>query len=94
MITKEQLNLLCELSKLRIPEDKLEGYGREMEDIINLMDTIGESDFEYNPIDMSRATPFASLRDDDAEVFGNMEGITENSPRVRENQFIVPKVVD
>lgn len=94
MITKEQLNLLCELSKLRIPEEKLEGYAKEMEDIIGLMDTIGESDFEYDPIDMSRAVPFGELRDDADEVFGNMRGIVENSPKTRENQFVVPKVVD
>lgn len=94
MINKEQLTLLCELSKLHLSEDELAEYGKEMTDIINLMDTIGDSDFEYNPIDMTNAVPFSELRADKIESFDNMSGIIENGPQTIENQFVVPKIVD
>ncbi|MBQ2932460.1 MAG: hypothetical protein IJE62_06435 [Clostridia bacterium] len=94
MISKDQLDLLCELSKLYLSDEELAEYGKEMTDIIKLMDTIGDSDFEYNPIDTSNAVPFSSLREDKTETFENMQGIVNNGPRTIENQFVVPKIVD
>ncbi len=94
MIKIENLKLLCELSKLHLSEEELSEYSKEMTDIIALMDNIGDSDFEYNPIDMSNAVPFSSLRADKIEEFDNMEGIVKNGPETVENQFVVPKIVD
>ena len=65
-----------------------------MTDIMTLMDTIGESDYEYNPVDMNNAVPFSSLREDKVVDFENMDKIVENGPKTVENQFVVPKVVD
>lgn len=94
MISKDQLDLLCELSKLSLSDEEMVEYSKEMTDIISLMDTIGDSDFEYNPIDTSNAVPFSSLRADKTQTFENMKGIVENGPRTIENQFVVPKIVD
>ncbi len=94
MITKEDLLSLCELSRLNLSEEELKAYGKSMTDIMTLMDTIGESDFEYNLIDMNNAVPFSSLREDKVVDFENMDKIVENGPQTIENQFIVPKVVD
>lgn len=94
MITKDELKLLCELSKLHLSDEELDVYGKEMTDIMNLMDTIGESNFEYNPIDTANAVPFSALRDDIVETYDNMNGIVENGPSVRDNSFVVPKIVD
>ena len=94
MLNTKDLNLLCELSKLYLSESELLEYGKEMSDIINLMDTIGDSDIEYNPIDMTNAVPFSELRADEIETFENMSGIVKNGPQTIENQFVVPKIVD
>ena len=94
MLSMDNLKLLCELSKLHLSEDELLDYQKEMTDIINLMDTIGDSDFEYNPVDMSNAVPFSELRADNIETFDNMDGIVKNGPQVAMNQFVVPKIVD
>lgn len=94
MIKDEEMKLLCDLSKLCIAEDELENYSKEMNDIISLMDTIGESDFEYNPIDNLNAVPFSLLRADTVETYENMQGIVANGPEVIANQFVVPKIVD
>lgn len=94
MLSMDNLKLLCELSKLHLSEDEMKEYQKEMTDIINLMDTIGDSSFEYNPIDMTNAVPFSELRGDNIETFDNMEGIVNNGPEVIANQFVVPKIVD
>lgn len=94
MLSIDNLKLLCELSKLHLSEDEMTEYQKEMTDIINLMDTIGDSSFEYNPIDMTNAVPFGELRGDNIETFDNMEGIVNNGPEVIANQFVVPKIVD
>lgn len=94
MITNDDLKLLCDLSRLYISDEELGGYGKEMSDIIALMDTIGESDFEYNLVEPKSAVPFSSLRSDTVSEFDDMEKIVENGPEVIEHQFVVPKVVD
>ena len=94
MIQKQQLELLCELSKLHLSEQELLDYSKEMNDIIGLMDTIGDSDFMYDPIDMTNAVSFSSLREDNIETFDNMKKIVSNGPETLENQFAVPKIVD
>ena len=94
MITKEDLLTLCQLSRLHLSEEELEAYGKSMTDIMTLMDTIGESDFEYNLVDMNNAVLFSSLREDKVVDFENMDKIVANGPATVENQFIVPKVVD
>ncbi len=94
MLKTDDLKLLCELSKLHISDDELAEYSKEMTEIIGLMDNIGDSHFEYNPIDMTNAVPFAELREDRIEAFDNMEGIVKNGPETVENQFVVPKIVD
>ncbi|MBO4940829.1 MAG: Asp-tRNA(Asn)/Glu-tRNA(Gln) amidotransferase subunit GatC [Clostridia bacterium] len=94
MISKENLELLCELSKLHLTDEEFAEYSKEMTNIISLMDTIGESDFEYNPIDTANAVPFSELRADEIERFDNMKGIVDNGPETIANQFVVPKIVD
>lgn len=94
MITREDLKMLSDLSRLYLSEEDLDKYGKEMADIMELMDTIGESDFEYNLIDNSNAVPFSALRGDNVETFDNMKGVVDGGPEVIENMFVVPKVVD
>ena len=94
MINKEELKLLSDLSRLSLTDEELEKYAKEMADIMNLMDTIGDSDFEYNLIEQDTAVPFSSLRKDEAVTFSDMDKIVENGPEVIENMFVVPKVVD
>lgn len=94
MINKEELKLLCDLSRLTLSEEELEKYAKEMADIMNLMDTIGDSNFEYNLIEPSVSVPFTSLRSDEAVTFSDMDKLRENGPEVIENMFAVPKVVD
>ena len=94
MITDKELKLLTELSKLGIPEEKYSEYIKEMAAIISLMDTISDADCEYSAKDMSRAISFASLREDSVVNFEDMDAIIKNAPKEKENQFVVPKVVD
>lgn len=94
MITKEELSLLCELSKLKLSDEEYEKYGKEMTGIIELMDTIGESDFEYRIIDEENYVPFSALRGDDVKTYEKMDAIVANGPEVDENRFSVPKIVD
>ncbi len=94
MLTDKELKLLTELSKLGIPEEKYPEYIKEMDTIISLMDTILDADSEYNAKDMSRAISFSSLRNDNVTDFSDMNAIINNAPKEKENQFVVPKVVD
>lgn len=94
MITKDQVKNLADLSRLYVSEEDLNKYSREMEDIIALMDTIGDSDFEYNLIEKETAVPYSSLRRDLEVKFSDMDKIVGEGPETIENMFVVPKVVE
>ena len=61
---------------------------------MGLMDTIGESDFEYDNKDMENAVSFSELRADEVSTYENMRGILNIGPEVDDDQFVVPKVID
>lgn len=94
MITKEDLKMLCDLSRLDLSDNELEFYEKSMQDVMGLMDTIGESDFTYNNKDMENAVSFSELRADEVSTYENMRGILNNGPEVDDDQFVVPKVID
>ena len=94
MITKEDLTMLGTLSRLYLSDKDLEKYQTEMVSIMELMDTIGESNFEYNAVGSAVAVPFSSLRDDEVKTFSDMDKIVAGGPETIENMFVVPKVVD
>ena len=94
MITKDDLKILCDLSRLDLSEEELEFYEKSMQDVMGLMDTIGESDFEYDNKDMENAVSFSELRADEVSAYENMRGILNIGPEVDDDQFVVPKVID
>lgn len=94
MINNDELKLLAELSKLGIPEEKYDEYAKEMQEIVSLMDTIADAECEYDPKDMSRAISFNELRDDNEVRYDNMNALIKNAPVEKDEQFVVPKVVE
>lgn len=66
-LSKEEIEKLAVLSRLRFSEDEIEGFTHEMEDIIAFADTINNA-VEGGTDDIrstaSGAVPFDSLRED------------------------------
>ncbi len=83
---------LAQLSKIEFTEDELEKISLQMTDIINLMDNVKDFDENEKPFALE-PTAYAALRTDKACESFDTGKILQNAKQVRNNSFVVPKVV-
>lgn len=83
---------LAELSKLEFNDEELARMTQDMTDIIALMDKVCDFDASVKPYTLD-SVDYRDLRKDDySESYPN-EKILENAANVKNNSFVVPKVV-
>lgn len=92
MFDVELTKHLAELSKLTFSEEELEKVTAEMSDIINLMDKVKEIDPAMETFALP-AVEYADLRTDKSRESFETAKIIENAKAVKDNAFVVPKVV-
>lgn len=83
---------LADLSKIAFTDAELEKMTADMTDIINLMDKVKEFD-PNNKTYALDATEYKNLRKDEAQESFETEKIIQNAKNVKNNSFVVPKVV-
>ena len=83
---------LAQLSKLTFTDGELQKMTNDMTEIIALMDKVREFNENVDPYTLD-AVDYNNLRNDNAENSNNAEEITRNAKNVKNNSFVVPKVV-
>lgn len=83
---------LADLSKIAFTDAELEKMTADMTDIINLMDKVKEFD-PNNKTYALDAAEYKNLRKDEAQESFATEKIIQNAKNVKNNSFVVPKVV-
>jgi len=83
---------LADLSKIEFTEDELNKMSSQMTDIINLMDRVKEFDSSEKTFALD-AVNYSDLRKDEAMESFETEKILQNAKIVKNNSFVVPKVV-
>lgn len=83
---------LAKLSNLTFTDGELAEMTNDMGEIAALMDTVREFDEDILPYTLD-AVDFSNLRNDNFENSNNSEEITQNAKLVKNNSFVVPKVV-
>lgn len=92
MFDVELTKHLAELSKLTFSEEELERVTAEMSDIIDLMDKVKEISPELETFALP-SVDYADLRADKSRESFETAKIIENAKAVKDNAFVVPKVV-
>ncbi|MCH5185587.1 MAG: Asp-tRNA(Asn)/Glu-tRNA(Gln) amidotransferase subunit GatC [Oscillospiraceae bacterium] len=92
MFDTELTKYLARLSKIEFTEDEITEMSSQMTDIIKLMDTV--KDFDRNEKTFAlEAAAYTELRKDEARESFETEKILRNAKQVKNNSFVVPKVV-
>lgn len=93
-VTKDQVRYIASLAKLTIPDNQLDAFTQEMEQIIEFADSL-------NKIDTEGIEPTAHiqgienvLRKDSEPVKFDTEQLLKNAPEKADACFSVPKVVE
>jgi aspartyl-tRNA(Asn)/glutamyl-tRNA(Gln) amidotransferase subunit C len=82
------------LARIRIEEDEVEKYQRELNTILGFVEQLSEVDVSgVEP--MTSVTPMQLRRREDRITDGNIaERIVQNAPLNEDNFFVVPKVIE
>lgn len=83
---------LAELSKLNYSDEELAKITREMDEIVNLMDTVADFKAEGDGF-VNDAVNFEALRPDVSSESLPREDILSNAKENNGTSFVVPKVV-
>lgn len=82
---------LAKLSKLSIPEDKIEEFRKKMEDIIQMVENLPDLDTEGSLVD---PTDTMELRKDEVQPSFPRDEMLKNAPYTAAGCILIPKVVD
>ena len=93
-ITKEMVDYVSELSRLRLDEEEKEKMTGELEQILAYMDTLNALDTSgVEP--MSHVFPVKNvLREDEVKPSSPRQALLANAPAPDEAAFLVPKAVE
>ncbi len=92
MFNSDLTKHLAELSKIEFTDDELDKMTSDMTNIIAIMDKVCDFDSAKKPYALD-AVNFNDLRADEHKDSYPTEKITENAKNVKNNSFVVPKVV-
>ena len=92
MVNEELTRHLAELSKIEFTDDECAAMTKDMESIIALMDKVCEFDSSKKAYALD-AVGYGDLRADEYKDSYPTERIVANAKNVKNNSFVVPKVV-
>lgn len=83
---------LAQLSKITFTDGELLKMTNDMTEITALMDKVREFNEDVDPYTLD-AVDYNNLRNDNFKNSNNADEITRNAKKVKNNSFVVPKVV-
>lgn len=93
-LSEEQVRKVAELARLRVDEEQVTGYARELSRILDLVESLDEADTAdvapmAHPLDLS-----ARLREDAVTEDNRREAFQAIAPAVEDGVYLVPKVIE
>lgn len=92
-VKKEELLHIAKLAKLKLPEDEIEKYLLNLQDILNFANIVNTAPVEGLKETVGERDSYNVFRKDKVEKFDNIDGMVKNFPDEQDNMIRVPKVV-
>jgi len=94
-IDDQTITKLEKLSSLEIPEDKKESLKEELSQIVSFIENLDEIDVSGVDATFTTITGGQPLRTDEVTSKAEVsEHIMSNAPRVEDNCFVVPAIIE
>ena len=92
-VSKEELLHIAELADLKIEENEIDEYLKNLDDILNYTEVIQNAPIENvnEPIGENDASNV--FRKDEVNEFENIDGMLSNAKDLERNMIKVPKVI-
>lgn len=92
-ISKEEILHIAKLSRLKLNDEEIEEYIKNLEDILNFANVVGRAPIEGLDTTNGAIDKFNVFRKDEIKVFEDNAALLQNAPEQEENMFKIPKVL-
>ena len=92
-ISSSDVRKVAQLARLELPEDQIETYTEQLEDILSYVDHLQEIDTGNIPPTTRAVEVVNAMRDDFVEVNSSREDILNQAPQREGDFFRVPKIL-
>ena len=92
-VSKEELLHIAKLSDLKIRDDEIEKYLKNLEDILNYTEIINNAPCEGLEETIGANDSFNAFRKDEVNDFEDTKEILNNAPDMEKDMFKIPKVI-
>lgn len=94
MIDDKLLARLEKLSSLKIEDSKRESFKKELQEIVGFVENLNELDLEGLPSSFNMQDSGTPLREDTPVQSDVITKVLKHAPKVSENMFEVPKIIN
>ena len=92
-ISSSDVRKVSQLARLELPEDQIETYTEQLEDILSYIDQLQEIDTENIPPTTRAVEVINAMREDLVEVNCSREDLLNQAPQREGDFFRVPKIL-
>ena len=92
-ISKEEILHIANLSNLKINENEIEEYTKNLHEILEFANTVNDANVEGLDITIGANEAINRFRKDEIKVFEDNEALLKNAPSKELNMFKIPKVI-
>lgn len=94
MINEKEVKYIADLASLKLSEDEVKTFSKQLSDILDYVEKLDELDTE-GIVPTAYTVPVKNvLREDKVEESLDIEKALQNAPEKTNNQFRVPKIMD
>jgi aspartyl-tRNA(Asn)/glutamyl-tRNA(Gln) amidotransferase subunit C len=92
-VSKEEILHIAKLADLKLREEEIPTYIKNLEDILNFANVVNSAPIEGLETTIGENGSENVFRKDEIKEFDNIEGLLQNAPSIEQNMFKIPKVV-
>lgn len=93
-VTKDDVRKVARLSRIAVPDDKLEALAGELNGIMGWIDQLNEVDIEGVEPMTSVVETVLPMRSDEVTDGNIQDQVLANAPKADDGFFVVPKAVE
>ena len=92
-VSKEEILHIADLACLKIREDGIEEYIRNLQDILNYANIVDSAPIEGLDTSIGALENYNVFRKDEIKVFEDNKALLQNAPEEEDNMFKIPQVL-
>lgn len=92
-VEKDEILHIAKLANLKIEEEEIEEYRKNLQDILNFANVVKNAKTENVNETIGITKNINVFREDEIKVFEDKKALLRNAPEQENNMFKIPKVI-